>query len=361
MRWSPGRILGLGARSLASLGGEHAAPHAGETRAVPFASPEPPDFPIPTARLLFWGTPDPRASSPVLAHSAGGIRGGTAEPQPPPPRTCCRSAAPPDTSGGPALRLSPSPPDLLSPLSRLAERSPGSAFLLCCARCSGSAARARPRATRATGARHQVGPAPTARPCYRAGASFQAGELRDGGRQPLSAVYREPGGAAPGAPSSRATGSPALRAGGLRSLRAKFALRDPRAPNCSALLRVLRPGCPQRWPPQLLTLRRLASRRRGRILLRRRPLSLRRARWAGAASPPHTAGVNLPGPRRRAVREPRAPAAALRLCFAPGLRPRAARLQIPPAPPADSRSLSPLQSATCRLWVLGTSLCLGAR
>lgn len=28
MRWSPGRILGLGAGSLASLGGEHAAPHA---------------------------------------------------------------------------------------------------------------------------------------------------------------------------------------------------------------------------------------------------------------------------------------------------------------------------------------------
>lgn len=191
----------------------------------------------------------------MLAHSAGGIRGGTAEPQPLPPRTCCLSAAPPDTFDGPALRLAPSPPDLVSPPNRPAERSPGSAFLLCCARCSGSAARARPRATRATGARHQVGPAPTARPCSRAGAAFQAGELRDGGRQWLSAVYREPGGAAPGAPSSRATGSHALRAAGLRSLWAKFALRDPRASNCSALIPVLRPGCPQRWPPQVLTLR----------------------------------------------------------------------------------------------------------
>lgn len=250
----------------------------------------------------------------MLAHSAGGIRGGTAEPQPPPPCTCCRSAAPPNTSGGPALRLAPSPPYLLSPPSRPAERSPGSAFLLCCARCSGGAARARPRATRATGARHQVGPAPTARPCSRAGAAFQAGELRDGGRQRLSAIYHEPGSAAPGAPSSRATRSHALRAGGLRSLRAKFAMLDLRVPNCSALIPVLRPGCRQPWPPQLLTLRagpgwravgegascfaaaRCPCGGRGRPVRRHRPMLRARTCPALGAEEPRSPALQLPLP-----------------------------------------------------------------
>lgn len=52
MRWSPGRILGLGAGSLGTLGGEHAAPHAGKPGRCLLLPLSPPDFPIPTARLL---------------------------------------------------------------------------------------------------------------------------------------------------------------------------------------------------------------------------------------------------------------------------------------------------------------------
>lgn len=77
----------------------------------------------------------------------------------------------------------------------------------------------------------------------------------------------------------------------------------------------------------------LMSRRRGRILLLRSPLSLRRARQAGAKSPPHAAGANSPCARRGGDPEPRAPAAAaLRLCSTPRPRPRAAPLQIPQRP-----------------------------
>lgn len=110
MLWSPGRILGLGESRRRARGAACGKPRRA------FCRPSAPDFPIPTARLLSRAPPPLHrgASSPGLAHSSGGRGGSTAEPQPPPPRTC-RSAAPQDTSGGPALGLAPSPPDLLSP------------------------------------------------------------------------------------------------------------------------------------------------------------------------------------------------------------------------------------------------------
>lgn len=109
MLWSPGRILGLG-----SLGGEHAAPHAGNP-GEPSAAPQPPTSRSPPLGCSPGRTPTPSRCELTRAGSQRRwARGSTAEPQPPPPRTC-RSAAPPDTSGGPALGLAPSPPDLLSP------------------------------------------------------------------------------------------------------------------------------------------------------------------------------------------------------------------------------------------------------
>lgn len=124
----------------------------------------------------------------------------------------------------------------------------------------------------------------------------------------------------PEPPSSRATRSHALRAGGLRSLRAKFALLDLRAPNCSALIPVLRPGCPQRRPPQLLTLRaspgwlavgegascfvaaRCPCGGRGRPVRRHRPMLPARTCPALGAEEPRSPALPLPpcgsAPRR---------------------------------------------------------------
>lgn len=75
----------------------------------------------------------------------------------------------------PGLGLAPSPPDLLSPSTRPVESSPGSAFLLCCARCSGGVAGARPRAARATGARHQVGARAHRAPLFPGGGNLPGG------------------------------------------------------------------------------------------------------------------------------------------------------------------------------------------
>ncbi|MEJ1270742.1 hypothetical protein NN561_001570 [Cricetulus griseus] len=325
-------IPGLGAGSLVSLGGEHAAPHAGNPGGA-FCCPSAPDFPIPTASLLSrgGGAADRGASSPGLAHSAGGRWGSTAEPQPPPPRTC-RSAAPPDTSGGPALRLAPSPPDLLSPRQgRLSARqaAPSSSAARGAVAAQPEPASSSPRDRRATpnGARaHRA-------PLLPNGSGLSGGRAR---RPRQAAATRcldlevlrleprpaKPPGPLPSFPVASAVSGQSLRCG-LASAQLLFAPPGPEAGVPATV--VASPPYPARGP-------RLASRRRGLILLLRRPLSLRRVQQASAVSPPHAAGANLPCARRRGDPEPRAPAAALRLCSTPHPRPRTAPLQIPQRP-----------------------------
>lgn len=252
MLWSPGRILGLGAGSLASLGGEHAAPHAGNPGGA-FCSPSAPDFPIPTARLLSRGAPDRGASSPGLEHSAGGRGGGTAEPQPRPPRTC-RSAAPPDTSGGPALGLALGPPDLLSPRQgRLSARqaAPSSSAARGAVAAQPEPASSSPRDRRATPS----------------GARAHRAPLLPGGSGLIGGRARRPRQAAvtwclpwtsrccarsPVQPRHQVPCPPRLWP---PQSPGKVCAAGLRAPSCSALLPVPRPGRQPPWPPLLLTLR----------------------------------------------------------------------------------------------------------
>lgn len=303
MRWSPG----LGAGSLASLGGEHAAPHAGKP-----------------GRCLLLALSTPTSRSPRQDCSPGG-----------PPRSRCEL-----TSAGARRRwdkgwhcgaAASATPHLLplrSATGHLWWSCPQARALqtsLAPKPASCALARQRlPPLLRAVQWRRSESPAssnPRDRRATPIGARAHRAPLLPGGsRLPgEQAPRRRQAAALCGLPPTgrRCAQSPVQPRHRIPCPPCRWPLQSPgkvcAAGTASAQLLCAPPG-PEAGVPATVAAAapyptrgpRPASRRRGRILLRRCPLSLRRAPQAGTASPPHAAGANLLGARH--PRSPRSPA-----------------------------------------------------